>query len=60
MPQNYGTYTQLFFLAAQNNFTVNVSHIKGTNNAVADALSRLQLPGMSEKGAQAPTITGYI
>ena len=42
-PKIMALIRKLFFLAAQNNFTVNVSHIKGTNNAIADALSRLQL-----------------
>lgn len=33
----------LFFVAAQNNFTLLLQHIQGTNNCVADALSRFQL-----------------
>ena len=33
----------LFFIAAKNEFTVNVKHIPGINNTLADRLSRLQL-----------------
>ena len=34
---------KLFFIAAKYNFTVNIKHIPGTNNTIADALSRLQM-----------------
>ena len=34
---------KLFFITAKHNFTVNVKHIPGTNNSIADALSRLQM-----------------
>ena len=33
----------LFFLAARHNFHVMICHIPGTNNSIADALSRMQL-----------------
>ena len=33
----------IFFIAATNHFTVLVSHIVGTNNSIADSLSRLQM-----------------
>ena len=33
---------RLFFVTATYNFTVNVSHIPGTDNRLADSLSRLQ------------------
>ena len=33
----------LFFIAAHNNFTVIVKHIRGINNSAADSLSRQQL-----------------
>ena len=33
----------LFFIAAHNNFTVIVKHIRGINNSIADSLSRQQL-----------------
>ena len=33
----------LFFIAAQHGFVFRVSHIAGTDNSIADALSRLQL-----------------
>ena len=34
---------KLFFIAAKLNFTVNISHISGTSNVLADALSRSQV-----------------
>ena len=34
---------KLFFIAAQNNFTVTIKHIPGTKNSIADAISRMQL-----------------
>ena len=33
----------IFFSAATNHFTVLVTHIVGTNNSIADSLSRLQI-----------------
>ena len=33
----------IFFSAATNNYTVLVTHIVGTNNSIADSLSRLQI-----------------
>ena len=33
----------IFFNAATNHFTVLVTHIVGTSNAIADSLSRLQM-----------------
>ncbi len=33
----------LFYIAAKHEFTVNVKHIPGVNNTLADRLSRLQL-----------------
>ncbi len=34
---------KLFYIAASNNFIVNVTHIPGVSNSIADALSRFQL-----------------
>ena len=34
---------KLFYIAAKNEFTVNVQHIPGTSNLLADSLSRLQV-----------------
>ena len=34
---------KLFFISAKNEFTVNVKHIAGIDNSIADSLSRLQL-----------------
>ena len=34
---------RLFFVAASHNFTVVLQHIPGTDNAIADALSRMQM-----------------
>ena len=52
---------KLFFIAAKHNFTVNVKHIPGTNNSIADALSRLQMakffklaPSASPRGTLIP------
>jgi len=50
----------LFFLAAQNNFTLLLQHIQGTNNCVADALSRFQLCRFRSLAPEAdlePTLT---
>ena len=33
---------KLFFIAAQNNFTVTIKHLPGTKNSIADAISRMQ------------------
>ncbi len=33
---------KLFFITAKFNFTVNVTHIRGTDNSIADSLSRFQ------------------
>ena len=32
---------KLFFIAAQNNFTVIIKHLPGTKNCIADAISRM-------------------
>lgn len=42
-PQIAKLLRKLFFIAAKHNFTVNVSHISGTSNVLADALSRSQV-----------------
>ena len=42
-PQIAKLLRKLFFTAAKHNFTVNVSHISGTSNVLADALSRSQV-----------------
>ncbi len=34
---------KLFYISAEHNFTVNVKHIPGTDNSIADALSRQQI-----------------
>ena len=42
-PQIMSLLRNLFFIAAKHEFTVNVKHIPGVNNTLADRLSRLQL-----------------
>ena len=42
-PKIMSLVRKLFFIAAKYNFTVNIKHIPGTNNTIADALSRLQM-----------------
>ena len=44
----------LFFTAAQHGFALGIVHIAGTNNTVADVLSRLQL-AVSRSCAPVPT-----
>ncbi len=34
---------KLFFIAAQHEFTVNIKHLAGINNSIADSLSRFQM-----------------
>ena len=43
-PQVMVLLRKLFFLAATDHFTVDVSHIPGIDNHIADSLSRLQIP----------------
>ena len=50
----------LFWVAANNNFTVLLRHIPGIDNSIADALSRLQLPrfrGLAPHARLHPTPT---
>ena len=54
---------QLYFIAAANNFHVSVSHIPGTDNAIADSLSRLQMdrfcrlcPGAEPQPTEVPAV----
>ena len=42
-PKIMSLVRKMFFLAAKNNFTVNIKHIAGTNNSLADSLSRFQM-----------------
>lgn len=42
-PQIMSLLRNLFYIAAKHEFTVNVKHIPGVNNTLADRLSRLQL-----------------
>ena len=44
---------KLFFITAKFNFTVNVIHIAGTNNSLADSLSRLQISKFRRLAPQA-------
>ena len=60
-PKIMSLVRKLFFIAAKHNFTVNVKHIPGTNNSIADALSRLQMakffklaPSASPRGTLIP------
>ena len=51
-PEIMSLIRKLFFIAAKYNFTINVTHIAGTDNSIADALSRFQ---MSKFRRLAPT-----
>ncbi len=42
-PEIMSLIRKLFYIAAKNEFTVNVQHIPGTSNLLADSLSRLQV-----------------
>ena len=42
-PISCTSFAQLFFSGATHNFTILVSHIAGTDNSIADSLSRLQM-----------------
>ena len=42
-PKIMSLVRKLFFIAAKHNFTINIKHIPGTDNSIADALSRLQM-----------------
>ena len=42
-PEIMSIIRKLFYIAAKNEFTVNVQHIPGTSNLLADSLSRLQV-----------------
>lgn len=44
-----------FLAAARNNFTLRISHIPGTNNIIADSLSRLQVQRFRQLAPQAET-----
>lgn len=43
----------LFFVAASHNFHVNIEHIPGVDNAIADSLSRYQMPRFHTLAPQA-------
>ena len=58
---------RLFFITAKHEFTVNVRHIPGVNNRLADHLSRLQLaqffrlaPGTAQVQTQIPPAAWQI
>ena len=56
-------FRKLFFVAAQNNFTVMLKHIPGTKNSIADAISRMQFQRFFSLAPQArkdPTPTPGI
>ena len=42
-PQLMALVRRLFFIAAVNNFHIVIQHISGTDNSIADSLSRLQM-----------------
>ena len=42
-PEIMAVLRKLFYIAAQHEFTVNVKHIPGVNNVLADCLSRSQI-----------------
>ena len=42
-PKIMSLVRKMFFLAATNNFTINIKHIAGTDNSIADSLSRFQM-----------------
>ena len=55
---------KLFFLAAQNNYTVTLKHTPGSSNELADALSRQQVSRFRalapEADAEASTIPAWL
>lgn len=55
---------KLFFLAAKNNYTVNLKHIPGSSNELADALSRQQVSRFHnlapEADREATTIPAWL
>ena len=42
-PKIMSLIRKLFFLAATHNFTINIQHVPGTDNSIADALYRFQM-----------------
>ena len=66
-PKLMSLLRRLFFLTAKHEFTVNVKHIPGVNNRLADHLSRLQLaqffrlaPGAAQAHTQIPPAAWQI
>lgn len=51
-----GLVRKLHFIAARNNFHIRISHIQGTNNSIADALSRNQMTTFYRLAPQADAI----
>jgi len=50
----------LYFIAANNNFTLLITHIQGSHNNIADALSRLQMERFFQLASQADTLPTHI
>ena len=51
---------KIFFIAAENNFTVNIKHIPGIDNSVADSLSRFQMPRFRQLAPMAAPLETVI
>ena len=50
----------MFFIAAKNNFTVNIKHIPGIDNSIADSLSRFQMPRFRQLAPKAAPLETVI